>query len=74
MASVTESPLNGMPLPKGAEPDQRVLAIKIDNFPNARPQSGIEQADMMMEIWVEGVTRFISFWHTSDTDYVGPIR
>ncbi len=29
---------------------------------------------MMIEVWVEGVTRFISLWHTADSDYVGPIR
>jgi hypothetical protein len=51
-----------------------VLAVKIDNHPAARPQSGIEQADMVIELMVEGITRFITIWHESDVDYLGPNR
>jgi hypothetical protein len=54
--------------------DRRVLAVKIDNHPRARPQSGINEADMVMEMMVEGITRFITIWHESDTDYLGPNR
>jgi len=55
--------------------DRRVVAIKIDNHPNARPQSGLEVADAVYEVLVEGgITRFISLFHQSDTDYVGPNR
>lgn len=54
--------------------DRRVLAVKIDNHPQARPQSGIDHADMVMEMLVEGITRFITIWHESDTDYLGPNR
>lgn len=54
--------------------NRRVLAVKIDNHPRATPQSGIEQADMMIELNVEGITRFISLWHESDVDYLGPNR
>ena len=54
--------------------DRRVLAVKIDNHPLARPQSGIDQADMVMEMLVEGITRFITVWHESDSEYLGPNR
>lgn len=54
--------------------DRRVVAVKIDNHPRATPHSGIEQADMMIELNVEGITRFISLWHESDVDYLGPNR
>lgn len=54
--------------------DRRVLAVKIDNHPRARPQSGIDQADMVMEMLVEGITRFITIWHESDAEYLGPNR
>lgn len=67
------SPLNGMPLEEDTS-SRRVLAVKIDNAAEARPQSGIQRADMMIEIWVEGITRFLSVWQDSDSDYVGPIR
>ena len=67
--------LNGMPTPVGADTDRRVIAVKVDNHPDARPQSGIQDADAVIELLVEGgITRFIALFHTSDTDYVGPIR
>lgn len=69
------SPLNGMPVPEGAELDRRVIAVKIDNHPSARPQSGIEQADAVWELLVEGgLTRFIGLYHHTDVDFVGPVR
>jgi hypothetical protein len=55
--------------------DRRVIAVKIDNHWNARPQSGIEQADAVYELLVEGgLTRFIALFHHSDAEYLGPIR
>ena len=66
--------INGTPIEDPALLDRRVLAVKIDNHPKARPQSGIEQADMVIELMVEGITRFISIWHESDSDYLGPMR
>lgn len=68
------SPINGLGVDDAELLDRRVLAVKIDNHPNARPQSGINKADMMIEVLVEGVTRFISVWHHSDADYLGPMR
>ena len=66
------SPLNGMPVPE--ESTARLLTVKIDNHANARPQSGIQNADMMVEIWVEGITRFLSVWQYNDAEFLGPIR
>jgi hypothetical protein len=54
--------------------DRRVLAVKIDNHPRAQPQSGIEQADAVIEVPVEGITRFIALFHNSDAKYLGPVR
>jgi len=50
------------------------MAVKIDNHPRANPQSGIENADMIIELRVEGITRFLTFWHESDSEYLGPNR
>ncbi len=47
--------------------DRRLLAVKIDNHPNARPHSGINHADMVFEIRVEGMTRFLTMWMQSAT-------
>jgi hypothetical protein len=69
------SPLNGMGVEDEAAMDRRVIAVKIDNHWNARPQSGIEQADAVYELLVEGgLTRFIALFHHSDTEYLGPVR
>jgi hypothetical protein len=69
------APLTGLPIDDEALAARRVLAIKIDNHPNARPQSGLDIADAVMEIGVEGgFTRFVALFHTNDTDYLGPIR
>ena len=68
------SPINGLPVEDPGSIDRRVLAIKIDNHFNARPQSGIDGADMVIELMVEGITRFLTLWHQSDSDYLGPMR
>ena len=54
--------------------DRRVLAVKIDNHPRANPQSGINEADMVIELMVEGITRYLTIWHESDSEYLGPMR
>jgi hypothetical protein len=66
--------LNGLPGEPGTE-DRRALAVKVDNHPNARPQSGIQEADSVYEVLVEaGLTRFIALFHQSDSTFVGPVR
>lgn len=69
------SPLNGLLHENEAELERRVMAVKIDNHWDARPQSGLQEADAVMELLVEGgLTRFISLFHSADSDYLGPIR
>ena len=54
---------------------RRVLAFKVDNNINARPQSGLQEADAVFEILVEGgMTRFLAFFHDRSSSYLGPIR
>ena len=54
---------------------RRVIAFKVDNNLNARPQSGLQEADMVTEILVEGgMTRFLAFYMDKTSSYVGPIR
>jgi hypothetical protein len=69
------SPVNGLPVEDAELLERRVFAVKIDNHPDARPQSGINEADAVMELLVEGgLTRFIALFQQSDTEYIGPIR
>jgi hypothetical protein len=68
------SPLNGLPA-TGLAIERRVIAVKIDNAFAARPQSGIQNADAMMELMVEGgLSRMVGLFHQSDSTYVGPVR
>lgn len=58
-----------------AEVERRAVVIKIDNHPDARPQSGLMEADLVYEMLVEGgLTRFATVFHQSDLTYVGPVR
>ena len=51
------------------------MAVKVDNAPAGRPQSGLQEAEAVYELPVEGnFTRFIALFHAVDSDYVGPIR
>jgi hypothetical protein len=68
------SPLTG--LPSSIEHiSRRVVAVKIDNAPGARPQSGLSAAEVVYEHLTESsITRYTAFFHTTDVDRVGPIR
>ena len=71
------SPFTGLELPPEIwlKRPRRVIAFKIDNNINARPQSGLQEADSVMEILVEGgMTRFLAFYMDRSSTYVGPIR
>ena len=68
------SPVNGLPMPNGSN-NSIVIGVKNDNNVRARPQSGPESADAVVEVLVEGgMTRFINIFYQSDTTYHGPIR
>jgi hypothetical protein len=69
------SPLCGRPLLDKSLVVQRPVLAKIDNAPQARPQSGLAAACLVYEYMAEGgITRFGAFYHTEDLDTVGPIR
>ncbi len=68
------APLTGLPIDP-AKASRPALVVKIDNFPTiARPQVGINQADVVFEEIVEGITRFAAVFQSEDADPVGPIR
>ena len=51
------------------------LAIKVENSREARPQTGLEYADVVWEEVVEGgITRYIAVYHSQVPETVGPIR
>ena len=65
-------PLTGV----AGEPAPRpALAVKIENTAVARPQTGLDQADVVWETIVEfDVSRFIAVFHSQVPGEVGPIR
>lgn len=51
------------------------LSGKIDNHPSAKPQVGLDEADIVFEELVEGgMTRYIAVWHSSLPAEIGPVR
>lgn len=73
--AVIRETINGLPGVTDDLEDRRVVAVKIDNHKKARPQAGLEVADAVYEVLVEGgITRFIALFHQSDSEYVGPNR
>lgn len=69
------APLTGLPDPSGATKSRPSLAVKIDNAPEGRPQSGLDVADVVYEEVVEGgVTRFIAIFHSAAPGTAGPVR
>lgn len=53
----------------------RVLAVKIDNYVLARPQTGLGKADIVYVIPVEGgLTRFMAIFSSHFPPVVGPVR
>ncbi len=68
-------PLTDLPAPNGHVPQRAALAIKVGNDPGARPQSGLQEADVVYEVQAEGgITRFIAVFQCQSPPTVGPIR
>lgn len=76
VAVVPTCPLTGTAVPGGAAVPQRpALAVKVDNYPQARPQSGLDKADIIFEEPVEGgITRYAAVFQCQDAAMVGPVR
>lgn len=67
-------PLTGLPVTDPAVAERPALVVKIDNNKAARPQSGLNEADIVFEEIVEVQTRFAAVFQSQAADPVGPIR
>ena len=68
-------PLTGVEAEDESLLERRVLAVKIENAPEARPQIGLAAADIVYEQEAEGgITRFNVLYHCGDSERIGPIR
>lgn len=53
----------------------RPIAVVVENHPDARPQSGLSQADIVYESLTEGgITRFLALFQTNEPEKVGSVR
>ena len=72
---VPYNPLTGQTVGDMASVRRRIVAAKVDNAPQARPQFGLSVADLVYEQLAEGgLTRFLAFFLQNAPDRVGPIR
>ncbi len=68
-------PLTGLPAPDGTVPQRPAMAVKIDNYPTARPQSALDKADIVFEEPVEGgITRYVAVFQCQSSSLIGPVR
>lgn len=68
-------PLTGEEAPSEAAVVRRVISVKIENSPAARPQTNLSLADVVYESVAEGgITRFNALFHSKEPDVVGPVR
>jgi hypothetical protein len=67
--------LTGLPDPTAVTKRRSTLTIKIDNTPEAHPQYGINDADVVYEEIVEGgITRLAAIFNSNLPTMVGPVR
>jgi hypothetical protein len=65
------SPFTGEPV-AGLEP---VIAVKVDNIKQARPQTGLSRADIVYVLPVEGgLSRFLAVFSSHFPPLIGPVR
>ncbi len=72
-APTATAPLTGLPIPTAN--DRPALGVKIDLSPGVNSFAGLEQADMVYELLVEGdITRAMALFQSQDSSKVGPVR
>ncbi len=70
-------PLNHQLLDEEAQNNvlPRPIVVTIDNFAKARPQSGLNKADLIYELPAEGgISRFLAVFYCGSSDIIGPVR
>jgi hypothetical protein len=68
------APLRGTTVSAGSLANPS-LAAKVDNHEEARPQYGLQFADIVFEELVEGgLTRYVAIWQSNIPVQIGPVR
>lgn len=73
-----------IPAPEEPEPERGLpaqpelpgaLLVMVDNYKNARPQAGLDKADMVYEVMAEGgITRYMGIFYHQKVEKIGPVR
>jgi hypothetical protein len=64
-----------LPPSGGKAPERAAIAVKVDNLNQARPQWGLNSADIVFEEPVEGgVTRFVAVYQCEEASRIEPVR
>lgn len=70
---VYRAPLTGLPAEEAIA--NRPVLITVENSPQARPQSGLDKADIIYEVLAEGeITRFLAIYQSQNAETIGPVR
>lgn len=69
------APFSGIKIEKEVL-ERRPIAVMIENHPDSRPQSGLNEADFIFEAIAEGgITRFLALYHSNEVKKeIGPVR
>ncbi|MDR1412929.1 MAG: DUF3048 domain-containing protein [Actinomycetes bacterium] len=68
-------PLTGLPSDDPTNTARRPLSVKIENSPQAQPQTGLNSADIIYESMIEGAeSRFNALYQSTIPKEVGPVR
>lgn len=68
-------PLDGRQIKSESLIKRRPLVVKVENLSEARPQSGLDKADIIYEAVAEGgITRFAAVYLCQDAEEIGPVR
>ncbi len=71
---VTRCPLTNV-RPPGPVPRRPALMVKIGNEPAARPQSGLNEADVVFDTPAEGfIMRYVAVYQCQGATAIGPLR
>jgi hypothetical protein len=72
---IPRSPFTGREVEDEGLVRRRIVGVKIDNAPLARPQLGLAYADLVYEQLAEGdLTRFLALYLEQEPELIGPVR
>lgn len=68
-------PLTGLQTNDQDTYESRPVAVVVNNDPKARPQTGLNEADVIFEVLAEGnITRYLAIFQSEKPETVGPVR